>query len=82
VRNRSDLDAALGEIVRVLRPGAPLAIGTWGGAAGGVRWWRDPAGVARARFVSLRTDDGLRVALGRHGAIEEWTTWLGPDRLH
>jgi SAM-dependent methyltransferase len=77
----ADLDAALDEIVRVLRPGAPLAVGLWGG--------RDldegPHGEGThgpARFFSFRTDDHVRAALGRHGAIEQWETWQGSSDLH
>ena len=77
-----DLDAALAEIVRVLRPGAPLAVGTWGDWTGGESVWQGTAGADPPRFFSIRTDDALRAVLGRHGVIEQWTTWPGPDDLH
>lgn len=74
-------DAALAEIVRVLRPAAPLAVGLWGG--------RDldegPAGEAThgpARFFSFRSDEKARAALERHGVVEQWVAWLGSSDLH
>ena len=77
----ADLDAALAEIVRVLRPAAPLAVGLWGG--------RDlaegPAGEAThgpARFFSFRSDEKVLAALGRHGILECWETWESPSDLH
>jgi SAM-dependent methyltransferase len=75
------LDAALAEMVRVLRPAAPLAVGLWGG--------RDldegPHGEGThgpARFFSFRSDEKVRAALERHGAVERWETWQGPSELH
>lgn len=77
----ADLDAALAEIVRVLRPAAPLAVGLWGG--------RDleegPAGEdthGPARFFSFRSDEKVRAALERHGVVEQWETWQGSSDLH
>ncbi len=71
-----DIDEALAELVRVLEPGAPLAIGTWGAAAtseGPVRIeGQEP------RFFSLRADDRWRAVLQRHGAVEQWATWPDP----
>jgi SAM-dependent methyltransferase len=69
----ADLDAALAEIVRVLRPAAPLAVGLWGG--------RDLE-EASPRFFSFRSDEKVRAALGRHGTVERWETWSGPSELH
>jgi SAM-dependent methyltransferase len=70
-----DLDQALREIVRVLRAGAPRAIGLWGDATGGERVWEDGTGYGPGRFFSIRTDEGLREALGRYGDVKEWLTW-------
>lgn len=77
----ADLDAALAELVRVLRPAAPLAVGLWGG--------RDleegPHGESTygpARFFSFRSDEKVRAALGRHGTIERWETSEGSADLH
>ncbi|MFF0342143.1 class I SAM-dependent methyltransferase [Kribbella sp. NPDC004875] len=70
-----DLDLAVREIVRVLRPGAVLAVGLWGSAAGGERVWQDESGFGPGRFFSIRTDEGLRAVLAEHGVVEEWLTW-------
>jgi SAM-dependent methyltransferase len=77
----AELDAALAEIVRVLRPAAPLAVGLWGG--------RDlPEGPhgepthGPARFFSFRSDEKVRAALDRHGRLECWETWKGSSELH
>jgi SAM-dependent methyltransferase len=71
-----DIDAALTELVRVLEPGAPLAIGTWGAAAASEGPM--PADGGEPRFFSLRTDDAWRSVVERHGAVEQWTTWPDP----
>ena len=70
-----DLDQALAEIVRVLRPGAPLAIGLWGDASGSEQVWQDDKGFGPGRFFSIRTDAVLRETLQRHATVEEWLTW-------
>lgn len=70
-----DLDQAMSEIVRVLRPGAPLAVGLWGSATSGERVWQDDRGFGPGRFFSTRTDDGLRATLERYGDVDEWETW-------
>lgn len=75
----SDLDAALAEITRVLRPGAPLAIGLWGDETGGERHWADERGFGPPRFFAIRTDGSLLTTLRRHGTVEQWQTWAdGP----
>ncbi|WP_198961237.1 class I SAM-dependent methyltransferase [Pseudonocardia sp. MH-G8] len=77
----ADLDAALAEVVRVLRPGAPLAVGLWGGEEIG----EGPHGDTEhgpARFFSFRSDARVRDALDRHGALEWWGTWPGSRSLH
>ncbi|MEV6278885.1 class I SAM-dependent methyltransferase [Nocardia sp. NPDC051832] len=78
----TDLDSALAEILRVLRPGAPLAIGLWGDEQGSEQQWDDGSGHRPARFFSIRTDAVLQTALQRHGTLEQWLTWRGTDRLH
>jgi SAM-dependent methyltransferase len=70
----ADLDAALAGVVRVLRPGAPLAVGLWGG--------RDLEEHGPPRFFSFRSDEKVRAALERHGTIERWETWEGTNDLH
>jgi SAM-dependent methyltransferase len=77
-----DLDEALAEIVRVLRPGAPLAIGLWGSADGREEVWEDGQGYGAGRFFSIRTDDALRTALQRYGVVEEWLTWDDGRAMH
>lgn len=72
-----DLDAALTEIVRVLRPGAPLAIGLWGATAAQEGPWGGSEHGPQ-RFFSLRTDEELLRALARYGALEQWETWAAP----
>ncbi|MEU8899695.1 class I SAM-dependent methyltransferase [Nocardia sp. NPDC048505] len=78
----ADLTAALTEIVRVLRPGAPLAIGLWGEQHGGEQLWDNGSGHGPARFFSFRSDDDVRAELRRHGELEQWLTWPGESRWH
>jgi SAM-dependent methyltransferase len=77
-----DLDSALAEIVRVLRPGAPLAIGLWGDQIGGERLWQDGTSFGPPRFFSIRTDDVVRDKLQRHGTVEQWLTWDDGGSMH
>jgi SAM-dependent methyltransferase len=77
----ADLDDALAEILRVLRAGALLAVGLWGGQ----EIDEGPQGDAThgpARFFSFRTDERVRELLSRHGGIENWATWPGQRGLH
>ena len=76
------LDVALQEIQRVLRPGAPVAIGLWGDQTSHERMWDDGRGFGPPRFFSIRTDDAVREVLGRHGTLESWVTWSSGDSLH
>ncbi len=71
------IDAALDEIVRVLAPGAPLAIGLWSGPDEEAIDEEDE--IEPKRFFSRRSDRRLREILGRHGAIERYETWDVPD---
>jgi len=77
-----DLDHALGEIVRVMRPGTPIAIGVWGDIAASEHVWEDGTGFGPGRFFSVRTDDELRAFLDRHGSVEEWLTWQDGRSMH
>lgn len=66
-------DAAMAEMLRVVRPGAPLGIGTWGGI--------DFEGVPEFgelrpfRFFSLASHDRWREMLSRHGQLEAFETF-------
>lgn len=73
-----DLDAALAELVRVVRPGAPVAIGVWGAGETREQRWGKPS-YGPPRFFALRSDADLRAALGRHGTVESFETWPGDD---
>lgn len=75
--DNADLRPALSEICRVLRPGAPLAIGLWGAAEATEHAFEDETEFGPARFFSIRTDDQLRAELEQHGVVEEWSTWEG-----
>jgi SAM-dependent methyltransferase len=63
-------DEAIGEMLRVVRPGAPLGIGTWGG--------HEYEGVPEFghlrpyRFFSLAAHDRWRQMLARHGVVERF----------
>ena len=72
-----DIDRVLAELIRVLEPGAPLAIGLWGGVdEEGVPDddWADPP-----RFFSMRTDSHLREILERSFVIEAFETVMPHD---
>ncbi|MGY1837943.1 MULTISPECIES: class I SAM-dependent methyltransferase [unclassified Modestobacter] len=74
----AELDQALGEIRRVLRPGAPLAVGVWCGddVEGPFTFHAsDPP-----RFFSLRSSGRLVELLSRHGEVERSETWRAGDR--
>lgn len=71
----ADLDAALVEVARVLRPGAPLAVGLWRGED--TESHRVTDTIEPRRFFSLRSDERLQATLGRHGAVEQFDTWPG-----
>lgn len=65
---------AMASICRVLQPGAPLAIGLWGGI--------DQEGIVDfdtiqpPRFFSLRSHERIRQMLGEHGTVEQFDTWV------
>ncbi|WP_265443005.1 NTP transferase domain-containing protein [Flexivirga meconopsidis] len=78
-----DLDTALTELVRVVLPGAPIAIGLWGAPESRQeRWGKQSYGPPR--FFALRSDADLKAALVAHGAIERFDTWPSSegDELH
>ncbi len=67
------IDTAFAEIGRVLAPGAPLAVGVWGGPD--EEAIRDQDRLEPARFFSRRSDEGWRRILERHGEIEQFEVW-------
>lgn len=77
-----DLDQALSEIVRVLRPGAPLAVGLWGDTTSKEEVWQDNTTFGPGRFFSIRTDSDLREVLRRHATLERWRTWKDGRVMH
>jgi SAM-dependent methyltransferase len=77
-----DLWAALAEIVRVLRPQSPLAIGLWGDKVVRESTWDGDRDFGPPRFFSIRTDDVLRGELQKHGTIESWMTWDDGGPMH
>jgi SAM-dependent methyltransferase len=70
----ASFDAALTELCRVIRPGAPLAIGLWGAPVDteGVSDWDT---ITPKRFFSRRTDAHVRAMLDPYGRIERFETW-------
>jgi hypothetical protein len=64
----------------VLRPGAPLAVGLWGGAQQEGPW--GDAEYGPQRFFSVRTDERVQSLLGRHGSVEEWAVWETGEPVH
>jgi len=71
------IEEALLEITRVLEPGAPIAIGTWGGHD--AEHYHLYKGIDIPRFFSDRTDDRWRAILERHGTLERFDTWADRD---
>lgn len=73
------LGRAMSEVVRPLRPGAPIAIGMWGGAERDLVTGPDAEGARR--LFSLRSAAGNRELLAAYGSIERWEVWdTGPDQ--
>ena len=66
-------DDAMGEIVRVVRPGGVLAVGLWGGVDR--EWVNETDNFDPPRFVSQRSHGRLRSMLERFGEIERFETW-------
>lgn len=71
----ADFGQAMAELIRVLRPGAPLAIGLWGGFDGEGTSGFDH--IDPPRFFSHRSHERARAMLARQGEIEQFDTW--PD---
>lgn len=64
-----DLETALDEISRVVRPGGLIEVGLWGHTHD--RDWTAPDG----RYFRHRTDETLQNALERLGTVLEFCTW-------
>ena len=73
----TQIDAALREITRVLEPGAPLAIGVWGGPDS--ERHRLHKGIDIPRFFSSRSDARWRAILEAYGTLEQFDTWADRD---
>ena len=69
----NSVDTAMAEICRVLEPGAPLAVGLWGGVDREGPNPRDT--IQPRRFFSNRSDDRIRHMLSPFGVIERFETW-------
>ena len=66
-------DEAISEMIRVVRRGGPLGIGTWGGVDfEGVPEFGD---LRPYRFFSLATHDRWRAMLSRHGELNAFETF-------
>jgi SAM-dependent methyltransferase len=79
----SSFDTALREIRRVLVPGAPLAIGLWGGHDREAL--NESDAIEPKRFFSSRSNETLRRMLAPHGTIERFDTWpdaKGTDHIY
>jgi SAM-dependent methyltransferase len=64
---------ALAELRRVLAPGAPAAIGVWGGPD--LEHHITGERIALPRFFSQRSDERWRSLLAMLGAVEEFEAW-------
>lgn len=70
-------DAAMTELLRVVVPGAPIAIGTWGGQDfEGTPEFGD---LRPYRFFSLAAHARWRGLLGQHGHVEHFETFPPTD---
>lgn len=71
-----DLDAALSEFARVLRPGSLAAFGMWGGD--GTQGPNPNDTLDPPRFFAWRTDDAIQATIRVHASIEVFDTWSVP----
>lgn len=69
-------DAAIEEMLRVVRPGAPLGIGTWGGVD--LEAVQEVGELRPYRFFSLATHDRWQAMLTSHGSLDSFETFA-PD---
>lgn len=68
-----DVDIALAECRRVLRPRGQAAFGTWGGT--NIAKVTDNDHYDPPRFFCLRTDAAWRDMVANHATVIEFTTW-------
>lgn len=68
-----ELDAALAEFSRVLRPGGLAAFGTWGGD--GTEGVNPDDTIDPPRYFNWRTDAGFVAAVARHARVEAFEAW-------
>ncbi len=73
------IDAALVEFVRVVAPGAPVAIGLWGGRDEVIESPSPTGRLALPRHFTLRTHERIREILGRHLVVEADETFPAGD---
>lgn len=73
-----DLDTAIAELVRVVRPGSPVAVGLWGAPQTREHFWGN-ATYGPPRYFAVRSDADLHAALARRGSVETFETWPGED---
>ena len=66
-------DEALAATTSLLRPGAPLAIGLWGGRDR--EFVNDTDHLDPPRFFSHRSDDRAQAMLRAHGTVESFEAW-------
>ena len=74
----ADLEMALAEFARVLRPGALAAFGTWGGD--GTEGPNPDDTIDPPRYFHWRTDASMRGAVERHARVEAFESWTVPGR--
>lgn len=78
----ASIHQALDELVRVCRPGAPIAIGVWAGEdVEGPAPFDD---VDPPRFFSFRSERRLRELLAAHGELVDFAVWpdAAPERAY
>ncbi len=68
-----DIDTALSEIRRVVVPGAPVALGMWGGDDTECENTDDT--IEPRRFFSWRSSDSVQALFSRYGQIDAFDTW-------
>ena len=66
-------DQAMVPLLELLRPGAPLAVGSWGGIDR--EFTNETDHFDPPRFFSLRSDDRIQAMLARHAEVESFHSW-------